>query len=285
MKNPSPPPFVPTPRPTPRPTPWPAPWGPLELREGEGRQLRIGPTDLWIERAVHEVRVASAPAPGGSNAPTESPPAGVSWARFALSSEDEGSGTVRVTLLPGLPSRTLIVEPEEAFTLRPRAEARVFVRIPLSIQVVLGDAEGSPVFEALTIQLSDTWWGTVMEGELASWLGTRARRAVDRSLLEPHLVICPLHLSNASNQDLRVERLAFRPELLSLFADAPGFWSDESRVRYQGDASGSDIEMTGRPPEEGAGGVLARAPRASGRGAGVRPLTRLIGLAGIGGVG
>jgi hypothetical protein len=280
----------------------PGPWGVQPLEGDAIHGVRIGPRDLWIQRTQGEIRVVSAAAPPSGGVPASEPsvtepastepsahvaplpPAGATWTRWALTDEDQVRGeALEVSVLPVFPSRTLIVEPEDAFTLRPRASARVFVRIPLSIQVAVGPEGASPLLEVPTLELSDTWWGGVMEGELCSWLGTRARRRVDATLLEPHLAICPLFLLNESEQDLRVERLAFRPEFLTLFAEAPGFWSDESRVRYQGDAEGSQIEVTGRAPAEAGDARAVRPPRTSPRGAGVRPLSRLIGLAGIGG--
>lgn len=270
----------------PTPNRFPPPWGVQHVVFDEIRPIRVGPRDLWIGRSANEIRVASAAAEAEHEALAPEPPSTVQWSRLALSDAEAALGEgLEISVLPAFPSRTLIVEPEDAFSLRPRAEARVFVRIPLTVQVVLGDSGGTAVFETPTLELSDTWWGGVMYGELCSWLGTHARRRVDGSLLEAHLAICPLHLVNESGQDLRVERLAFRPEFLSLFAQSPGFWADESRIRYQGAAEGSQMETFGKAPEEAEGAVLVRGPRTSPRGGGVRPLSRLIGLAGIGGAG
>jgi hypothetical protein len=254
------------------------PWGPVELEPNRPVGRRIGPRDIWFLLREGEIRLADRPAEkGAAREPPGAPDDPSVWSRWALPAPaGTGAGdlsSARVVLRPAVPDRPLIVQPEVPFALLPGAEARVFVRIPLLIRV---ETEG-PTGEAIllrtipTLELSDTWWGGFVEGDLCYWLPTTARREATRSLLEPHLVICPLRMVNESGTDLKVEKLSFRVEHLSLFADAPGFWADESRVRYQGEAEGSQIDMSGRPPDEAPGAALVSAPPVPVRG--LRALT------------
>lgn len=271
-----------------------APWGALPLVPDTPVSRRIGPRELWFLFRQGEIRVAERPATaeGGDDPP---PTEASLWSRWAIPGTAAEGAQVQVRLHPDVPERTLIVQPELPFSLLPHAEARIFVRIPLRVRVEFvlePGAGGAPSSSASgtillrtvpTLELSDTWWGGFLEGELCAWLPTSARRVVGPEHLEPHLAICPLLLRNQSAADLRVEKLAFRVEHLSLYADRTGFWSDESRVRYQGDAEGSHIDMSGSPPQEAEDPVLVHAPVLPARGIRALTFSRLRNLAHFGG--
>ncbi|CAN5760249.1 hypothetical protein BH23GEM11_BH23GEM11_06220 [soil metagenome] len=270
-----------------------APWGVVPLDTGRAVGRRMGPRELWIHKVHGEIRLADRKLAAGNEAPESSgvPEEPEAWSRWALPSPPGKAITGGVphstlSLRPSLPDRAVIVQPDVPFSLVPRAEARIFVRIPLTIRVELDlpDDPAPVLLKTLpTLELSDTWWGGFLDGELCYWLNTTARREAGPELLEPHLVICPLHLVNQSRSDLKVEKLCFRVEHLSLYADRNGFWADESRVRYQGDTEGSHIDMTGRPPEEAVSPRRILAPPTAARG--IRALTfkGLRGFSGMGG--
>jgi hypothetical protein len=262
-----------------------APWGEIQLEVDQPVARRIGPRDLWLHLRQGEIRLAHAKAEEGTEEPPAPPEEVSAWSRWALPARGNDASPVRVTLRPGLPERPLIVQPEVPFALLPRAQAHVYVRIPLTIRVEVARPTGEAVLLRTlpTLELSDTWWGDFIGGELCSWLTTTARRAVDASLLEPHLAICPLVMVNQSDADLKVEKLAFRVEHLSLFSDPPGFWADESRVRYQGEQEGSQIDMTGEAPKEATDPQRVLAPPVPARGIRALTFNRLLSLPGLGG--
>lgn len=248
------------------------PWGLVNLPEGEPLSIRLGPREFWVSAQDGEIWVASAPVgsaaePGGTTTATPQPPQpppGTEWTRWATP-----AGESQIVLRPALPDRTLVIEPDLPFRLLPRAEARVFVRVPLSVRVELppqggpgAATPGSLLTQFPSLLLSDTWWGDVMHGELAYWVPTTARRILRPELHQPHLAVCPLNLRNRSGSDLGVEKLALRVAHLSLFAwDGAGLWGDETTVTYQDSSEGSQIEMSGRAPVEAQGGRLVSAPR------------------------
>jgi hypothetical protein len=272
---------------TPRLTP---PWGPLTLEKDLPATRTLGRVTLWFLLAQGEIRLARTegsvgqdPEEGEAIPPTDS----ASWSRWALPSElIESAEALELRLLPEVPDRGLIVKPEAPFSLLPRAAARIFVRIPLLARVEVARAGSEEVgihLETLPlVTLSDTWWGSLAFGEMCYWLPTSARRVVGPEHLEPHLAICPLLLENRAAEELKVDELCFRVEHLSLFADREGFWSDESRVRYEGSSEETRIDMTGQPPEEALEPRRISQPRDSERG--FRALT-FMGLRGIPGWG
>lgn len=248
------------------------PWGPRALTEGlakgDEEVVRIGPLELSLQRTAGELRTRHR-YPDAEGAPDEDED---EWSRWALSDFD---GTV--TLTPAFPERLVVVSPEEPFHLVSGTEARVYLRVPLVVEVEVGPEEERTTLVRLpSAPLSDTWWGSLEEGELGYWMTTHARRAVDESLYRPDMAICPLQLVNRSDDTLPVEKIALRVEYLSLYTDGRAVWSDETRVRYQGDAEGSRLDMAGRPPAESADARLLAEPRSRmGRGFRARTFSRL----------
>jgi hypothetical protein len=248
----------------------PHPWGEYDLADSAVNAVRIGHRELFLRAVDGEIllahRIGAAagdpadPLPEG----VEPPEAGATpWSRWATP-----GGEDRVVLTPMLPDRTLVLEPERPFRLLPLAQAAVYVRVPLWIRVELElrGGRGEPGRRALlaeipSVELSDTWWGGVMEGELGYWLPTTARRQMAPELFRSHLAVAPLLMANRSSMDLRIERLAFPVAHLSLFARGEELWTDEAEVVYQGDQEGSSVEMTGRPPKGASGAALLAPPR------------------------
>jgi len=270
-----------------------SPWGRRTLDPEETTTLRLGTRSLWIRAEDGEIWIAHREAADveadGAETPVRAspdpdPPEGVEWSRWATPKRER-----EVILQPALPDRTVVLKPERSFKLMNRSQARVFVRVPLWIRVELvPTAGGDPelLAEIPSLVMSDTWWGDFMEGELAYWLPTTARREMRLDLHLPHLAVCPLELVNRSGTDLAVEKLAFRVPHLSLFVHQAHFWADQARVTYQDDVAGSQIELAGRTPEEAEGGALVGEPRTPAlKGFRARTFDRFRHLPGVGGVG
>jgi len=259
------------------------------------------------------------PGTWGYGSPPPEPPQGAEWSRWATP-----GGEREIVLRPALPDRVVVLEPEWAFRLLSGSEARVFVRVPLWIRIDLRVGPGAepadtqPAYtqpadeqptgepprggqspgpgpisgtgrtlklqETPALVMSDTWWGEYYQGELAYWLPTTARRVMAPRLFSPHMAVCPLLMQNQSADELRVEKLALRVAHLSLFVHEEHLWSDESRVLYQGDEEGSQVDMAGRPPAEAETGLLVSGPRTPiQRGLRARTFDRLRAFPGFGG--
>ena len=262
------------------------PWGRHGLAAGATTSVGIGPLTLWARSRAGEVWLAHDSgdwADSGRAVDTpEPPPEEEGWVRWPV---PEGTGSLRLS--PVFPPRTLVVKPELSFRLLPRSGARIYVRVPLWARVeATGGDRDVTLTEVPTVVLSDTWWGEFTDGELCYWLPTSARRSAGSDVFSPHQAICPLDLSNRSEKELEVEKIALRVAHLSVFRGEQGFWSDVTRVRYRGESEGSDIEVSGKPPQEAAEDVRRVAsPRTPlSKSFRVRTFSRLRTLSGLGGM-
>lgn len=222
-------------------------WGPLPAEPGSSFERVFGALTMTIRREATEVWVR------GAHADRPTPDA---WVRWAVTPE------VRLELKPVLPDRAIVVSPEQPFHLPPGGTARIFVRVPLFVQLVRVNLIGADtVLESFpSLVLSDTWWGTFTEGEVAYWVPTRARRSIAGDPFDAHLAISPFLLVNEADHPLPIERFAVRVSHLTLFGRGAAAWTDEVRVTYRGAQTGSEVRYTGELPPE-AGDVEQLAPR------------------------
>jgi len=223
------------------------PFGPLELAPGNSSMVTLGELSLEFVRRPEEIHLRSWMADGG--------PDDESWVRWAVGQDED------VRLEPATPDRLVVVSPEHSFHLPPKARARIYLRLPVFLKMVVRSSSGavSVIADLPSLVLSDTWWGDPTEGELAYWITTKARRELSADLFVPYFAMSALALENGSAEPLPVERFAVRVPHLGLF-DADGrLWTGETRVRYESVSEGSRIRFTGRPPAE-AGAAVQVAP-------------------------
>lgn len=224
-----------------------APWGRHGVDGPEPAEIGVGPLRLHVAGRAGEIHLAH-----GHGESTEE----LEWTRWALD-----GWTGEIGLVPAFHDRPLVVEPEDTFWLTRGAEARIYVRVPLWVRVEALGERSLHLTTLPSVESSDTWWGTLGDGELSYWLRTHARRAVTPELFEPHLAICPLQLVNDADEDLHVEKIALRVAYLSLYMnDGRELWSDATRVLYTGHDEGSRLEMAGHPPREAPDARLAVPP-------------------------
>lgn len=251
-----------------------SPWGSLDLPHGRTVQLDVGTLHLEVKRTPTEAWVRPSRPHADREVPEEE------WRRWSLP-EDAG-----LELRPAVPDRLLVVAHEYPFRLPAHRRARVYVRVPLFAQMVARSPEIGEIVIADEpgIVLSDTWWGTWQEGELAYWLSTTARAQVTDDLFVPHAAMCPIHLENVSAEALPVDRFAVRAQHLSLFGHGRRIWTDDVRVRYQAAAEGSEIRFGGGAPEEAPDARMLAGPRIPlRRGLQARTFDRLRALSMLGG--
>lgn len=262
-----------------------SPWGQTELAAGDCRCWRIGPLGFWVRRAEREWQVAhqrfgeealAAAAAGPA------PPPELSWTRWA-------SGTVNppVRVRPMTPDRPVVVRPAQPFRILKGGIARIYIRIPVWARIELA-VEDDPLqlTDIPTVELSNTWFGSLFEGQLCYWTETAARRSIEGFEPRPHLAVAPMFIHNQFQAELPLEKICLHTEGLSLYAGERGLWTSEVRVTNTGPGAPERIEVAAGPPEEAAGAEPVAEPRRR-RASGflARSVDLLQSLPGVGGQG
>ncbi len=222
-------------------------WGECLIEEGQTRSFSCGDIVVECRRAENEVILASRavddeePDQPGSDAPSR-------WTRWAVC-----TGGDSVSLLPRLPNLPLLVEPEDPFRITPGAEARVFLRIPVSVAVNIQDPRSHELTFFPTETLSQTWFGETDSGELCYYLPSAVYR-MPKEALDEAGVQAPVRIRNESNETLEVTRICLRVEGLAIHRKDARLWANETVVRFQGGENVSRIEVVAGPPPEAVGG-------------------------------
>lgn len=252
-------------------------WGRFKIPGGETMETHLGPLTILLKMEGDEIRLSHL-REGGTLPLLPGPRPPGEWERWASS-----QALSEVEFIPAFPDRPLVLQPENPFRLLPGAKARIFVRVPLWVQLQIPGKQGALLAELPTLILSDTWWGGFVDGEIAYWLHITARREAGPGIFLPDRVLCPLALENRSGEDLPVEKILLRVAHLSIFRGPGSLWSDEVRIRYRGEEEGSELDMTGRTPPEAPGANRLAAPRIPlARGFTARTFARLRALPGLG---
>ncbi len=232
-------------------------WGEHEISPRKIYHWAIGDLNLWCSRTSQEIQFAHKRLPA-SDAVTkiEVPPEDVSWSRFALKKEHPA-----IRISPLFPDRPIVVKPETLFKLNQGIQARIYVRVPIWLKIELTTREPITLVEIPTVVLSNTWFGSFLEGELCYWISSSARREIEPDPRRNYLAICPIQLINGSESDLSIEKICLRVENLSLFFDGSQLWADETRVTYKGEDAASQLDFNRRAPTEATTATMISLPR------------------------
>lgn len=233
-------------------------WGEYEIQLDQHRTWKIGALRLWCKQIKDEIQVAYLHEVDDSekSAAMSEPPSEITWSRWAMRQEQS-----KIRLSPVFPDLPVVVKPESSFRLMKSAQARIYVRVPIWIQIDLATSTPVKLIEIPSVILSNTWFGTFFEGELCYWISTSAKRQVEPDPDRPYLAICPIQLINKAEEDLLVEKICLRVRNLSLFYKDLQLWSDETRMVYKGVGETSQIEANGTPPAVAKSAPLLTVPR------------------------
>ncbi|HSR50246.1 MAG TPA: hypothetical protein VLV83_05420 [Acidobacteriota bacterium] len=238
---------------------------------------RFGPLRLWHKASKGDLWLAWQGLEDEDPEPETPAKDDSRWVRYAFKDQDD-----KIRFMPVFPDRPVVMAPESAFFLTPKAEARVYVNIPLWVRVELGGGRTTQIRDIPTMVLTNTWQGTFFEGDLAYWLTTRARREVEPPQPLPHTAICPIHIYNRSEEQLTVEKICLRVGWLSIFESQGVFFGDACHVEYRGPADTSQVEAKGRSPREAKKAKLIMRPRSPARKGLASTFTQLRSLPGLG---
>lgn len=178
------------------------------------------------------------------------------WIRWVAETE-----AASVDLVPRLPDRPVVVQPEIPFHIAPRSRAQIYVGIPLWASLQTTGIPSIVIAEFPVRDLSNTWWGDTTEGELAYRIATNARRQLLEIEAPEEIAVCRMDLVNESEDTLPVARISVRAPQLAVFRGERGFWTNEVRVTFTDHDGGSQIQILERAPGEAGKVTPASLPR------------------------
>lgn len=182
----------------------------------------------------------------------------VSWTSWAVCTGARG-----VKVLPGLPDRPVLARQDQPFSLAPGEEARVYLRVPVSVQVRLSDREDELLAEFPSETLPRIWFGEKPAEEECYQLALPASREIFRDL-ETSEVQAPVLVRNESREMLEVTQICLRVGRLSVFRSGSALWTNETVARYQGGLNPSRLYVKSGPPAEAPHARLLASAREAG---------------------
>jgi hypothetical protein len=242
-----------------------SPWGETDFKVGDCRYWRIGPLGFWVRRAELEWQVAEERYDDEAlvvAAKKPAPPQGAAWTRWA-----SGAVNPPVRIRPITPDRPMVVRPAQPFRILKGGTARIYIRIPVWVRIELAvEDDPLPLMDIPTVQLSNTWFGSVFEGDLCYWTETSARRRYQNVEPRPHLAVTPMFIHNQVEAELPLEKLCLQTAGLGLYSSGGELWTSEVRVTNTGPGAPERIEVSSGPPEEARDAELICEPRQQSRG-------------------
>lgn len=233
-------------------------WGEHDLSDEKMCSFSIGDLQFWCQRIKSEIRLAHSrrSADEANETESENPPENITWSRWALKKE-----YAKIRISPIFPDRPIVVKPESPFKINLKAQAKIYIRVPIWIKIELTNRDSTVLFELPTVTLSNTWFGSFADGELCYWISSGTRLEIEPDPDRPYLAICPIVLFNYSESDLKVEKICLRVSNLSLFFDETQLWADETTITYKGEDATSQIDFSGKSPSEALKAGLLCPPR------------------------
>lgn len=231
------------------------------IREKE-THLALGPLECWFLRNTHDWRVAVRRSPEEHSRwlrNSQLPPADVmdtlSWRRFAA---EQGARHLRLSV--HFPNRPVVIRPDAPYLIAPGDKVQFFVSVPLSLRVSTDDPDAHALVEEPTVNLSNTWFGSTVDGELCYASRTRAKRSPEELDERRFRIICPVRMRNASREVLTFERVCLRVQFLRVYAGESHFWSNEVGITYRGKDEISRVAYHPRGPSfEGRAQLISEA--------------------------
>jgi hypothetical protein len=231
-------------------------WGTYDVPKQEPQKIVIGPLNLWFLHNNQELRVAWSYLEENVNTEDLPLPTDDQWKRWAFKER-----APQLEIKPVFPDQPVLVKPENPFIIAEDASVRIYVRIPIWVQLnLLGEIQ-TELISLPVITLSKTWFGDFQDGDLCYWISSGARLSTESDPSRPYMAICPLQILDQSTEDLDVQKICLRVEHLALYIDNGQLWSGETILTYKGKTEISEVDYNNRAPIEAPDSSLITEPK------------------------
>lgn len=179
-------------------------WGDQSIGEKDTYLWHCGPLQLYYKVIYDELWLAhhdsDSEQPEQALQPVDE--ATLKWQRWSLK-----KAAVSIKILPTFPDLPVIIKPETSFWMTPGVKTRVYPRIPLWIKVLL---DGEALLETPILQISKTWFGDFLDGEICYWIKSYVRKEILPEQHRPFLAVSPIQIINRSDEELLVDKICHR---------------------------------------------------------------------------
>ena len=226
-------------------------WSVRRIHENRVNLIRLGPLRLWLARTEREWVYAVEH--GDENevmdiaqVPEDVVPKNLEWTSTFFK-----KAPMEFFLRPALPDRPLVVHPQCSVVIPDGESAKFYILIPASLEMVVMVDEHEVVLGSVpSIGLSDTWFGSPIEGELCYSLPFNAENSQQNLDAMPFQIVWPVEIRNQSTEDLRFEKLCLRPQNVGLYSGDTHLWSSPVRITRESSYRNTTIKYGKSSPEE-----------------------------------
>jgi len=231
-------------------------WGPLPPAPVDCVSWQIGRCRIWARSTADEWEIAydhsAVDEPivdGGCGADR-------SWSRFVTVADD------RLTAVPALPDRPVVVRPAAPIVILPGRWGRFFFRVPLWVRLVSQPGHRSTTMEEIPARrLASTWFGDLATGELCYAIEAPLERTLEQVEASQAFAACEVTVRNGSRERLRFERICVHVEHMRLYEAGNRLWTNEVRVAFRGSDQVSQLSFQAGPPERAGDARTISEPR------------------------
>jgi len=222
-------------------------WANRTLNDGEWLRADFSDLSIVVWNAYEEWRVAvlSDEQKGlAQSGVTEDLPEGLEFERW-----DNDPNDNTFAFRPTYPPMPVVARPLSILNLSPKASASFFVGIPAWIEV-MAECQGKVISLTAfpTVELSKTWHGNHLAGNLGYALKTYARRVFEPEAWPLYDIVCSFNVVNEGEKMMPFNRLYLQTDHLSVFEGEGRLWSNAARIRSGGKVEDlSDVTYGNRP--------------------------------------
>lgn len=230
-------------------------WGIRGLGSPARSRFRCGHLLVEVSRGENDICLASKRLSDAEAEQEVEEPVG--WTSWAVCTGAKG-----VKVLPGLPDLPVLAQVGEPFEVSPGSEVRVFLRIPVSVQVRLSDLDDEMLAEFPSESIDRVRFGEGPGTQLCYGLSAPVSRFALADL-EGSEAQAPVLIRNESREVLTVTQLCLRVSRLAVYRAGSELWASETLACYQGGLEASRLLVKSGPPAEAPHAKLLAGPRES----------------------
>ena len=147
-----------------------------------------------------------------------------------------------LVIAPALPVKPLVFK-GSGLNVLPGQKITMFLKIPLTFQIYFSKIQPENLLREITYKrLSNTWFGDPENGEPAYTLGSEYFLDFNDIKIAGFEAICPITVKNRATENLNVQRLIVRDELLTIYKNNDKMVTSLVEILFKGKDTVSSVD-------------------------------------------